>query len=257
MSSVKVAVVQSALHWQQPDANHQHFEQVLSALPAVDLIVLPEMFNTGFSMQSDSIAEPEDGKTVRWMQRIAAVQQAAICGSVATQTTDGPVNRLWFVTPDGEARYYDKKHLFRMGGEHNAYRAGNERVVVSWRGVRFCLQVCYDLRFPVFSRNQLDYDALIYVANWPAARSQVWTTLLQARAIENQAFVLGCNCVGTDGNGLEYTGHSLIVNYLGLPMAELVAGEQGILLAELDISALNQFKQKFPAYLDADPFTLL
>src|SRR5690606_7072674 len=145
-----------------------------------------------FSMQSEVIAEPENGPAVQWLKQIAARLNAAVCGSVATQTPRGPVNRLWFVTPGGGSQFYDKRHLFRMGGEHNAYQPGDQRVVVAWRGLRFCLQVCYDLRFPVFSRNRQDYDALIYVANWPAARSRVWTTLLQARAIENQAFVLGC-----------------------------------------------------------------
>lgn len=255
MPVVKVAVIQSELIWQNSTQNLQQFSDKLAGLQ-VDLVVLPEMFNTGFSMQSELIAEPENGPAVQWLQKTAARLDAAVCGSVATQTPQGPVNRLWFFTPDGQSSFYDKKHLFRMGGEHNAYRAGDKRVVVEWRGLRFCLQICYDLRFPVFSRNQQDYDALIYVANWPAARSRVWTTLLQARAIENQAFVLGCNCVGTDGNGIEYDGASAIVDYLGQPLAGLSSAQQGVLLAELDTEALHQFKQKFPAYLDADSFTL-
>ncbi|MDX3772658.1 amidohydrolase [Chromatiaceae bacterium AAb-1] len=256
MSSVTVALIQAALHWQQPAANHAHFERLMSELPQVDLIVLPEMFNTGFSMQSETISQPEYGETVQWMQRLASARQAAICGSVATQTAAGPVNRLWFVTPEGNVAFYDKKHLFRMSGEHHAYQSGNQRVVVNWRGMCFCLQVCYDLRFPVFSRNRQDYDALIYVANWPAARSHVWTTLLQARAIENQAFVLGCNCVGTDGNNITYSGDSLIVDYLGQPLQQLLPQQEGVLYAELQPEALHQFRQKFPAYLDADAFSL-
>ncbi|MBZ9613654.1 amidohydrolase [Rheinheimera maricola] len=254
LALLQVAVLQTALVWQDAQANRQQLAQQLQQINA-DLIVLPEMFSTGFSMRSDVIAEPE-GETLAWLKQQAALCGAALCGSVATRTERGCVNRCYFVTPQGDVSYYDKKHLFRMAGEHQAYIAGEPRVVVQYRGWRVLLQVCYDLRFPVFSRNRNDYDVALYVANWPAARAHAWRTLLQARAIENQAFVLGCNRVGQDGNGVDYRGDSLIVDYLGLLQAELAPNEAAVLTASLDLSALTQYRQQFPAYLDADEFSL-
>ena len=252
---LNVALVQTALQWQNPVANRQQLAEQISRIQAADIILLPEMFTTGFSMQSQHIAEPE-GDTLGWLQQQAQQIGAALVGSVATRTDKGCVNRCYFVTPEGQVTAYDKKHLFRMAGEHQAYIAGDQRVVVNWRGWRFLLQVCYDLRFPVFSRNCLDYDVALYVANWPAARRHAWRTLLMARAIENQAFVLGCNRVGTDGNGVQYSGDSLIVDYLGQPLAELAAAEAGVLYGSADLSALTAFRQKFPAQLDADSFSI-
>lgn len=256
MSVIRVALIQSALVWQDSAANHDYFAQQIQQHPGVQLFILPEMFNSGFSMESQLIAQPMDGPTVRWMQQQAKQANAALCGSVAIKQDGAIYNRLLFVTPDGQVQWYDKRHLFRMGNEHLFYQAGTERVVLSYLGFRFCLQVCYDLRFPVFARNQQDYDVLIYVANWPEPRRLVWRTLLQARAIENQAYVLGCNRIGQDDNGLQYSGDSMVVNYLGQIQAELQQGQQAVLLAELDLTALALFKQKFPAYLDADAFVL-
>lgn len=257
MSTLKVAVLQTALVWQDCAANLLQLQQQIAALTPVDLIVLPEMFATGFSMDSEDIAETEPGMALQWMQQQAALQQAALAGSLAVRTASGDlVNRLYFVTPDGQVQHYDKRHLFRMAGEHQAYVAGAERTIVTFRGWRILLQVCYDLRFPVFSRNQDDYDAIIYVANWPAPRSRVWWLLLQARAMENQAYVFGANRVGEDGNHLQYNGDSLIVDFLGQPKAELAAGEAGVLYTTADLTALQQFRQKFPAHLDADHFIL-
>lgn len=252
VTELKVALLQTELVWQDAIANRQQLAAQLQQIHA-DLIVLPEMFSTGFSMQSSEIAEPE-GETLAWLQQQAKQLDAALCGSVATRTNRGCVNRCYFVTPEGSVSYYDKKHLFRMAGEHQAYIAGDQRVVVQYRGWRLLLQVCYDLRFPVFSRNRDDYDVALYVANWPAARSHAWRTLLQARAIENQAFVLGCNRVGTDGNGVDYSGDSLIVDYRGQPVAELATAAAGVLQAGLDYTQLMQYRQQFPAHLDADPF---
>lgn len=254
LNLLQVAVLQTALVWQNAQANREQLAQQLQQVNA-DLIVLPEMFTSGFSMQSQDIAEPE-GDSLDWLKQQAAQSGAALCGSVATRVGSGCVNRCYFVTPDGNVSFYDKKHLFRMAGEHHAYVAGAQRVVVSWRGWRLLLQVCYDLRFPVFSRNRNDYDIALYVANWPAARAHAWRTLLQARAIENQAFVLGCNRVGTDGNGVEYRGDSLIVDYLGLPLADALPEQNTVLYAELDYTKLIHYRQQFPAALDADPFTL-
>lgn len=252
---LRVALLQTALVWQDAAANRQQLAAKIVACGGADVIVLPEMFTTGFSMQSSVIAEAE-GETLNWLQQHATLTGAALVGSVATRIGEHCVNRCYFVTPQGQVTAYDKKHLFRMAGEHQAYRAGDERIVVHYRGWRILLQVCYDLRFPVFSRNCNDYDIALYVANWPAARSHAWRTLLQARAIENQAFVLGCNCVGTDGNAVTYRGDSLIVDYLGLPVADVAPGLDTVLRAELDFTKLQQYRQQFPAALDADAFRL-
>jgi len=254
-TAINVALVQTELVWQNPVANRQQLAEQISRIQGADIILLPEMFTTGFSMQSQHIAEPE-GDTLGWLQQQAQQIGAALVGSVATRTDNGCVNRCYFVTPEGQVTAYDKKHLFRMAGEHQAYIAGDQRVVVSWRGWRFLLQVCYDLRFPVFSRNCHDYDIALYVANWPAARRHAWRTLLQARAIENQAFVLGCNRVGTDGNNVEYSGDSLIVDYLGQAVADHAPAQASVLRATLDYAQLKQYRQLFPAHLDADAFVL-
>lgn len=256
MSVIRVALIQSDLVWQDSQANHQYLEQQIQQHKGTQLFVLPEMFNSGFGMNSTLIAETMEGLTVQWMLRQAKLANAALCGSVAITEAGRIFNRLLFVTPDGVVQFYDKRHLFRMGGEQQHYQAGAERVIVSYLGFRLCLQVCYDLRFPVFARNQQDYDVLIYVANWPEPRRQVWRTLLQARAIENQAYVLGCNRIGSDGNALNYSGDSMVVNYLGQIQAELAPGQSGVVSAELNLTDLQQFKQKFPAYLDADSFVL-
>ncbi len=256
-ASLRVALLQTALVWQDAAANRTHFSKLFSQLAEVDLVVLPETFNSGFSMQSNLIAETMQGDTVLWLQQQAALYQFAICGSMAIQTEQGICNRLLWVPPKGQIDYYDKRHLFRMGGEHQHYVAGRQRQIVHYRGFRFNLQICYDLRFPVFARNQGDYDVLIYVANWPAARRQVWQTLLTARAMENQAYVLGCNRVGTDGNGLEYSGDSVVLNYLGEPLATASEGQSAVLLATLQLADLQQGRQKFPVALDADAFCLM
>ena len=256
MSVIRVALIQSELVWQDAAANRNYLAQQILQHKGAQLFVLPEMFNTGFSMDSTRIAETMEGLTVQWMQQQAKDAEAALCGSVAIAVQGQIFNRLLFVTPDGVVRFYDKRHLFRMGAEQLHYQAGSERVIVSYLGFRFCLQVCYDLRFPVFARNQQDYDVLIYVANWPEPRRQVWRTLLQARAIENQAYVLGCNRIGSDDNGLSYSGDSMVVDYLGQIQAELPVRHNAVVSTELDLAALQQFKQKFPAYLDADAFSL-
>jgi len=257
IAELKIAMIQGDLVWQDAKANCDYFARCFAQLQDVDLVVLPEMFNSGFSMQSTQIAESMTGPTIQWLQQQAQVYQMAIAGSLAISTGLGVVNRLVFVRPDGSIHHYDKKHLFRMAGEHQHYAAGATRTVVLFKGFRINLQICYDLRFPVFARNQGDYDVLIYVANWPEPRRRVWSTLLAARAIENQAYVLGCNRVGKDGNHYPYSGDSLVLNYLGEPMAELPPGQVGILTATLQLNELLQFRQQFPAALDADAFVLL
>jgi len=256
-AELNIAVIQSELVWQDARVNCEYFSECFSKLRAIDLVVLPEMFNTGFSMQSAQIAETMSGPTVRWMQQQAQCYQLAIAGSLAINTELGVMNRLVFVHPDGRIEHYDKKHLFRMAGEHQHYAAGSARSVVLYKGFRLNLQICYDLRFPVFARNQGDYDVLIYVANWPEQRRRIWSTLLAARAMENQAFVLGCNRVGQDGNQFSYSGHSVVLNYLGEPLAELPAGQSGVITATLHLGDLQQFRQQFPVALDADAFVLI
>ncbi|WP_031570437.1 amidohydrolase [Rheinheimera texasensis] len=254
--ALDVAIIQTELVWQDAAANRELLQPLLWQASGADLIILPETFNSGFSMQSQHIAETMQGATVQWLQQQAHQLGAVICGSMAVATDAGIYNRLLWVQPEGKIAYYDKRHLFRMAGEDLHYQPGQRRVIVEYKGFRLLLQVCYDLRFPVFSRNQNDYDAILYVANWPAARSRIWSTLLQARAIENQAYVLGCNRVGVDGNGHGYSGDSVILNYLGEPLAELPPGEAGVLRHRLDLPALQQFRRQFPAALDADAFSL-
>lgn len=256
-SALRVAVLQTDLVWQDAAANLQHFSALLAGLRNVELVVLPEMFNSGFSMQSQQIAETMTGPTLQWLQQQARFYQFALCGSLAIQTELGVVNRLVFVHPDGNIDYYDKRHLFRMAAEHQHYVAGRQRKIVVYRGFRLCLQICYDLRFPVFSRNRSDYDVLIYVANWPAVRSRIWTTLLAARAIENQSYLIGCNRVGVDANRFDYSGDSVVLDYLAEPLAQSVSGAANVLQATLDLTQLHQFRQRFPAAMDADSFVLL
>jgi predicted amidohydrolase len=246
------------LAWEDRAANLDHFAAEIGKLAeAVDLFVLPEMFTTGFSMQPERVAEPEATDTQSWLQQRAREANAAIVGSVATESDGRFVNRLLWATPDGRIAHYDKRHLFRMGREDQHYAAGTRTLVVEWGGFRIAPLICYDLRFPVWSRRRAsyNYDLLLYVANWPAARRYPWQQLLRARAIENQAFVAGCNRVGADGNGVAHAGDSVILDAMGQPLAEL-AETPGVVQAELDLQSLRDFRERFPAHLDADRFTL-
>ena len=222
----------------------------------VDLIVLPEMFTTGFCFDpSHAEGVIDDGaETVAWMRRMAERYDAAVTGSVAVADGERYFNRMYFVRPDGCVEYYDKRHLFAMGGEADHYTAGHRRVVVGWRGVRILLQVCYDLRFPVFARSRGDYDMIVYAANWPTPRIAVWDTLLRARAIENQCYVVGVNRTGDDPWN-HYAGDSAVVDFKGTPLCEADASE-GVFTARLDREALDRFRTKFPAWRDADDFLL-
>jgi omega-amidase len=257
-SALRVTLVQQALVWQDPGANRERFEGLVSPLAGkTDLIVLPETFTTGFSMEVERLAEPAGGPTVQWIQRLSSRLDAAITGSVITQEGGKYFNRLLWATPSGELRSYDKRHLFRMGREHQHFTPGHAVWSAEWRGLRICPLVCYDLRFPVFSRRrpQLDYDLLVYVANWPAARTYAWSQLLKARAIENQSFVIGVNRVGADGVGVDHAGYSAANDFLGMPLASL-GDVSGVETVTLDGAALRAFRERFPAQLDADPFTL-
>ena len=257
MRNLTVTLVQTELAWESPADNRQQFAQRLASEPLMtDLIVLPEMFTTGFSMNAVANAEPPQGDTEAWMRDIAHRYDCAVTGSIAVREHGAVFNRLLFATPD-TVTYYDKRHLFRMAGEHKRYTAGTDRVVVPWRDWRIQLMVCYDLRFPVFSRQQGDeYDALLYVANWPSARAAHWRSLLPARAIENAACVIGVNRIGSDANGMRYSGDSVVIDGNGRTLLDMQS-RAGCESAVLDGAALQQYRAGFPVHLDADTFSLV
>jgi omega-amidase len=259
-------LVQTSLAWEDPAANQAMLENKLLGVMG-GVIVLPEMFSTGFSMASKALAEPMDGKTVSWLKSIAATHQAAVCGSVIIRADDQYYNRfIWHpaqLSRENKLTYYDKRHLFRMAQEHQYYSSGSRHIVIQHDAARIMPQICYDLRFPAWSRNTshpvtLDafkpaplYDVLLYVANWPAARQQQWLALLRARAIENLCYVVAVNRIGLDGNGVEYEGGSCAITptgeYLVTP-----SDKEGITTIDLDLQALHEYRERFPAYLDAD-----
>ncbi len=262
MRDLRVTLVQNMLHWEDAATNRAMFAEKLAALKGTtDLIVLPEMFTTGFSMRSRELAETMDGVTVKWMIEQALALNAAIYGSVIIADGGNHFNRGLFVTPSGQVTAYDKRHLFRMAEEKDNYARGDKRVIVELNGWRILLQVCYDLRFPVFARSRSiagrsDYDAIIYAANWPEARRYPWSQLLIARAIENQCCVIGVNRVGMDGKGHHYTGDSVAIDAKGQVFASCDAGQERIITCLLDRAALDDFREKFPVEKDADDFEL-
>ena len=254
---LKVALVQTDLYWENTTANLASLEEKIATITElVDIIVLPEMFSTGFTMNPASVAEPMNLTTTKWMQQVAAQTGAVVMGSFVAKEGTNYFNRLLWVEPDGTYDFYDKRHLFRMAREQESYTGGTKRIRKEWKGWKICPLICYDLRFPVWSRNvALDYDLLVYVANWPAIRSHVWNTLLQARAIENLSYVVGVNRVGNDGNGIPHTGDSAVIDFKG-EVLERKSIEEGILIHTLQREALTTFRDKFPAFLDADEFLL-
>lgn len=247
---MKVTILQKNIEWGNPHINVQRADEAIDRNPGADLYVLPEMFSTGFCTNPEGIAE-SDGYTLAWMRNKAASVQAALAGSVATEADGKYYNRFYFVKPDGEVTIYDKKHLFTYGGEHKRFTAGQERIIVEWKGVRILLQICYDLRFPVWARNRGDYDMILYVASWPTPRVSAWSALLVARAIENQCYVAGVNRVGTDP-ACEYCGGSIIIDPYGKTMVACTMGEECEASAEVDMEKLNAFREKFPVLGDAD-----
>ena len=255
---LRVTLVQQPLVWHDAAANRDHFDALLAPLAGnTDLIVLPEMFTTGFSMDVEQFAEEAGGPTSQWLEHKARDLRTAITGSVMSKEGSHFYNRMFWAEPDASLRHYDKRHLFRMANEHQRFTPGEGALTVAWRGFRICPLVCYDLRFPVFSRRrtELEYDVLVYAANWPAPRRQAWCALLKARAIENLSYVIGVNRVGTDGKNLPYAGDSVAHDFLGEPLAQL-GSEPAVVTVELDLAALRAFRERFPAHLDADRFTL-
>ncbi|MGP1467451.1 MAG: amidohydrolase [Porphyromonadaceae bacterium] len=248
---MKTTILQMDIAWGDCQGNVRRVDAMIDNAPEADLYILPEMFSTGFAAAPEGMAESENGKTVEWMRRKAVAKDAAIAGSLAIKSGGRYFNRLYFVKPDGEVTTYDKRHLFSYAGENLHYTRGEERVIVEWRSVRIMLQVCYDLRFPVFSRNNGDYDMIIYVASWPTSRIKVWDTLLHARALENQCYVAGVNRVGRDPN-CEYCGNSLIISPYGEDLAVCGSGEESAKTAEIEMEMLRSFRKKFPVIDDAD-----
>lgn len=252
---MQITILQRDVVWAAPAENVRRTETAIARLPQTDLIVLPEMFSTGFVTEPEGIAESDDSVTLEWMRRMARQRGCAVAGSVAVESkVDGVAryyNRFYFVKPDGSEVHYDKHHLFTYGGEHQHYTAGRERVVVAWRGVRFLLMVCYDLRFPLWSRNREDYDCALYVASWPTPRVAAWSALLRARAIENQCYVVGVNRVGTDP-ACEYSGASAIIDPYGRELAACAMNEECDASAAIDMDTLRLFRQKFPVLKDRD-----
>jgi omega-amidase len=266
MANLQVSIIQSCLHWEDKTANLEMFREKIQTVPEkTALIILPEMFTTGFSMEKIMLAETNQGPTVEWMRRTAALQGAIITGSFIAREEQGPAsvyfNRLIWMLPTGEFGYYDKRHLFAYGKEDLHYSAGKKRLIASVNGWRVNVQICYDLRFPVWTRQtpgqdadaRPEYDLLIVTANWPSARIHAWRTLLQARAIENQCYVVGLNRTGLDGKGIQYTGESMIVGPLG-EIIEHLGSEEAICTHTLDREKLEEVRATFPFWQDADTF---
>ncbi|MBK8554636.1 MAG: amidohydrolase [Lewinellaceae bacterium] len=253
---MQISILQTALHWEDPVANRAMLAQKMNALKSVtDIVVLPEMFTTGFSMNARVLAEPMEGPTVNWLSEQAADIGAVVTGSFICLEDGHYYNRMVWMYPNGSYQYYDKRHGFSLAGEHEVFTRGRERLLVEWKGWRICPMVCYDLRFPVWLRQQKTdrYDLLVLVANWPDRRAHHWRTLLEARAIENQAYLAGVNIVGHDGKGLAYNGDSSLIDFSGQVMCR-ISGEPGLFTGTLSLEALRQYRQQFPFLNDADDF---
>jgi omega-amidase len=254
---MKIALIQIPLVWEDPKSNRANIEQKINTLEAgIDLIVLPEMFTTGFTMQPERVAETMQGETIVWMQSLAKAKNFAITGSLVINEKGNYYNRLLFVFPSGDIQFYDKRHLFTLAGEDQSFTSGKHKLIFEHQGWNICPLICYDLRFPVFSRNTENYDLLIYVANWPKTRINAWDTLLKARAIENMSYTIGVNRLGVDDNNLEYVGHSQVVDYLGNPVIEPQTTE-GVFITELDKDSLRETRKKLNFLKDQDLFKLL
>ena len=253
---MKIALIQSSLFWENPIANRNYFEEKINAITEkVDLIVLPEMFTTGFTMNPESIFETMQGETIQWLQSLAKAKNYAITGSLVIKENGNFYNRFVFVFPSGEIQFYDKRHLFTLAGEDKVYTSGKEKLIVEYKGWKICPLICYDLRFPVFSRNTEDFDLLIYVANWPKTRINAWDILLKARAVENMCYTIGVNRIGVDDNNLEYVGHSQAVDFLGNSV--LVPQEiEGVFIVELNKEKLLETRNKLGFLNDMDSFEL-
>jgi len=253
---MKVALIQAPLVWENPKQNRNYFEDKINSIKeTIDLIVLPEMFTSGFTMNPKAVAESMQGETVLWLQVLAKAKNAAITGSLVIEEKGNFYNRLVFVFPSGAIKTYDKKHLFTLAGEDKAYTSGTQKLVFEYQGLKICPLICYDLRFPVFARNTEEYDVLIYVANWPKPRINAWDALLKARAIENMCYTIGVNRIGEDPNKHDYPGHSQVIDELG---NYLIAPQEieGVFITTLNKNTLEATRQKFGFLNDRDAFTM-
>ena len=261
MSSLTVSLIQTELYWEDKKANLAMLgDKIRNIQERTELVVLPEMFSTGFSMQPGKLAEGMDGETVGWMKEVASAKKVILTGSLIIEEAGHYFNRLLWVLPNGTLGYYDKRHRFAFAGEDKEYTPGNKRLIASAKGWKINLQVCYDLRFPVWARQETgenpEYDILLYIANWPAGRNHAWKTLLMARAIENQCYVIGVNRVGSDGNGIEHSGDSMVIDALGNTLYHK-AGEEDIHTIILEKEPLLQVRDRFPFWKDADRFKII
>lgn len=258
MEKLRIASLQIDIAWEDVELNLANCERAISTLDAgVHIAILPEMFTTGFSMTATQYAEEGEGKTLKTLKEWAARYDIALAGSYIARENNQCYNRGFFIEPSGDVTFYDKRHLFRMGDEGKVFTAGNRRAIVEYRGWHIALFICYDLRFPIWSRNvNNEYDLALYVASWPQVRSHVWRTLLLARAIENACYVCGVNRVGNDGLGLAYTGDTMVVDFKGAIIDKAPDGEPCIIVTELDYDKLQSFRIKFPTWRDADTFTI-
>ncbi len=259
MNELRVTLFQTDLIWEDKKANLENLRIKAEKLSEkTDLMVLPEMFSTAFSMNSSGLAEGVGGETIKAIKEISGQTGIAICGSYIACADGKYFNRGFFIQPDGYVHFYDKRHLFRMGDEPRHYSSGDNRLIVTYKGWNICLLICYDLRFPVWSRNvQNEYDLLIYVANWPASRAKVWNLLLRARAVENMTYVCGVNRVGTDGLGLKYSGDSVLLDARGEEVVTCTPGVEEVKTATITLDVLQNFRRKFPAWMDGDKFEII
>ena len=253
---MKIALIQSNLIWENPDENRKYFEQKINSITKeIDLIVLPEMFTSGFTMNPELVVETMNGETITLLKSLAKAKNCAITGSLIITENNNFYNRLIFIFPSGEIEYYDKKHLFSLAGEDKIYTSGKTKLIVEYKGFKICPLICYDLRFPVFSRNTENYDVLIYVANWPKPRISAWDILLKARAIENMCYTIGVNRIGLDENNHEYIGHSQAIDFLGNSILEPQENE-GIFIIVLDKQKMLETRNKFGFLNDKDTFKI-
>lgn len=257
-SQLKIAIIQSNIVWHNAKKNRIHLSKKIEKITEkVEVIVLPEMFSTGFTMNPLEVAETMNGETVKWMKSTAVKLGIAICGSIVIKEENKFYNRFIFAFPSGKIQYYNKRHLFSLAGEDKVYSKGEQKVIINYKGWKICPQVCYDLRFPVFSRNTEDYDVLLYVANWPKPRNFAWNTLLKARAIENLSYTIGVNRVGVDNNNLEYIGNSAVYNCLGEQISISNNENEFIEVVKLDKNHISETRNKFNFLNDKDEFKLL
>ena len=254
---LNIVAIQANLTWGNPEKNRLYFEQVINKLTSnTNLVVLPEMFSTGFTMKPSSVSETMNGATVSWMINMAKTHNIGIIGSMVIQENNQYFNRAIFVHPSGHLEIYDKRHLFSLAGEDRQYTPGTNRIVIQFKGWRICPFICYDLRFPVWSRNTDNYDVLLFMANWPIPRIDAWDTLLKARAIENMSYCIGVNRIGEDENGYQYNGHTSAYNFLGEKVASTAEGKEDVLHCEISKTKLDEFRQKLNFLKDQDSFKI-